>query len=54
MRERLERLLGAGAAAIWVSTFHSACVRSCAARPRRAGLGRDFVIYDDDRPAAAW
>ncbi len=47
MRERVERLLGLGRSGLWVSTFHSTCVRIL--RRDIGFLGRDqnFVIYDD-------
>lgn len=47
MRERVENLLGAGRSGLWVSTFHSTCVRIL--RRDIGALGRDqnFVIYDD-------
>ncbi len=47
MRERVERLLGLGHSGLWVSTFHSTCVRIL--RRDIGALGRDqnFVIYDD-------
>ncbi len=47
MRERLRKLLGPSAMDLWVSTFHSACVRIL--RNHIQAIGRDpqFVIYDD-------
>jgi DNA helicase II / ATP-dependent DNA helicase PcrA len=47
MRERVRRLLGPDGDDLWVSTFHSACVRIL--RSHAAEMGRDpnFVIYDD-------
>ena len=47
MRERVEALVGGGAARrMWVSTFHSACVRLLRAEYRAAGLRSTFSIYD--------
>ncbi|MFT4232908.1 MAG: 3'-5' exonuclease [Leucobacter sp.] len=46
MRERLERLLGAGIEGMWVSTFHSACVRILRRESERFGYVSGFTIYD--------
>jgi len=46
MRERLERLLGS-VEGLWVSTFHSACVRILRREMERAGFTPQFTIYDD-------
>lgn len=46
MRERVEKLVGPMAEAIWVSTFHSACVRILRMDGHLLGLERSFVIYD--------
>ncbi|RGE24294.1 ATP-dependent helicase [Leucobacter sp. wl10] len=46
MRERLERLLGAGIEGMWVSTFHSACVRILRREAERFGYVSGFTIYD--------
>jgi DNA helicase-2/ATP-dependent DNA helicase PcrA len=48
MRERVSRLVGARAKAMWVSTFHSACVRICRAEAKRLGFTSAFSIYDAD------
>ncbi|MBE0476480.1 MAG: UvrD-helicase domain-containing protein [Coriobacteriia bacterium] len=48
MRQRLERLVGAGVRAMWVMTFHAACVRMLRADAERVGYTRSFSIYDDD------
>jgi DNA helicase-2/ATP-dependent DNA helicase PcrA len=48
MRERIGRLVGPRARAIWASTFHSACVRILRREAPEAGYGRDFSIYDGD------
>jgi DNA helicase-2/ATP-dependent DNA helicase PcrA len=46
MRERVERLVGPVARKMWVSTFHSACVRILRAHADRLGFPRSFSIYD--------
>jgi DNA helicase-2/ATP-dependent DNA helicase PcrA len=48
MRERVEKLLGPEADGLWLSTFHSACVRILRRDIGHLGLSRGFVIYDDD------
>jgi DNA helicase-2/ATP-dependent DNA helicase PcrA len=48
MRERVEKLLGPDAAGVWVSTFHSACVRILRRDVGHLGLSRGFAIYDED------
>jgi DNA helicase-2/ATP-dependent DNA helicase PcrA len=47
MRERLERMLGATARAIWILTFHAACGRMLRAEAGRLGYRSTFTIYDD-------
>lgn len=47
MRERLAALVGPGARGMWVSTFHSMCVRILRADAERIGFDRNFTIYDD-------
>ncbi|WP_300080547.1 UvrD-helicase domain-containing protein [Propioniciclava sp.] len=47
MRHRVEELVGNRARLIWVSTFHSACVRILRADIDRFGLAKNFSIYDD-------
>jgi DNA helicase-2/ATP-dependent DNA helicase PcrA len=47
MRERVAELVGNRARLMWVSTFHSACVRILRAEIGRFGLSRSFSIYDD-------
>jgi len=47
MRERVEKLLGPAAAGIWVSTFHSTCVRILRREAGQLGLSRGFAIYDE-------
>ncbi|MBP3223109.1 MAG: DNA helicase PcrA [Actinomycetaceae bacterium] len=46
MRERLENMLGKGARSMWISTFHSACVRILREQHEKAGLRSSFTIYD--------
>ncbi len=48
MRDRIARLVGPRARAIWASTFHSACVRILRREAGEAGYARDFSIYDGD------
>lgn len=47
MRERVEGMLGEGTI-VFVSTFHSMCVRFLRKNIDRLGYGRDFTIYDTD------
>jgi len=47
MRGRVEKLLGPEAAGVFVSTFHSACVRILRREAGHLGLGRGFAIYDE-------
>lgn len=47
MRERLQSLIGGGARGMWVSTFHSMCVRILRTDCERVGFARGFTIYDD-------
>ncbi|MCU1502307.1 MAG: pcrA, partial [Ilumatobacteraceae bacterium] len=46
MRHRVAALVGPVAKAIWVSTFHSACVRILRAQADHLGYPRNFSIYD--------
>ncbi len=48
MRERLRGLLGWAASSMWIGTFHATCARLLRMHHERAGLPRDFVIFDDD------
>ncbi|MCI9219406.1 MAG: UvrD-helicase domain-containing protein [Lachnospiraceae bacterium] len=48
MRERVDKLVGFGADQIWVSTFHSACVRILRRHIDRLGYDNSFTIYDSD------
>jgi DNA helicase-2/ATP-dependent DNA helicase PcrA len=47
MRERVAELVGPRAKRMWVSTFHSACVRILRAHGDRLGYKGSFTIYDD-------
>ena len=46
MRERLERMLGPTARAIWILTFHAACGRILRREAQRLGYRSNFTIYD--------
>src|SRR6266540_135584 len=46
MRERLERMLGNRARAIWILTFHAACGRILRREAQRLGYRSNFTIYD--------
>jgi DNA helicase II / ATP-dependent DNA helicase PcrA len=48
MKERVAKLVGGRARLMWVSTFHSACVRLLRAEHDAAGLKSTFSIYDAD------
>lgn len=48
MRERLAGLVGVRARGMWVSTFHSMCVRMLRADAERLGFTKNFTIYDTD------
>ena len=48
MRERIDKLVGFGADQVWVSTFHSACVKILRRFADQIGYKNDFVIYDAD------
>ena len=48
MRERINALVGHGAESIWVSTFHSSCVRILRRHIDRIGYDTNFTIYDAD------
>jgi DNA helicase-2/ATP-dependent DNA helicase PcrA len=47
MRERVAALVGGRARIMWVSTFHSACVRILRKEGKRLGYSSSFSIYDD-------
>ena len=48
MRERVDKLVGFGSGQVWVSTFHSACVRILRRHIDRIGYDSSFTIYDTD------
>lgn len=48
MRERVDNLIGFGAESVWVSTFHSMCVRILRRYADRIGYTNSFTIYDAD------
>ena len=48
MRERVDKLVGFGAESIWVSTFHSMCVRILRRHIGEIGYDTGFAIYDSD------
>ena len=47
MRERVEKLLGPDARDVWLSTFHSTCVRILRREINHLGRSRGFVIFDE-------
>ena len=46
MKERVAELIGPQAKSMWVSTFHSACVRILRSEADRLGYTKSFSIYD--------
>lgn len=48
MRERVDRLVGFGSESIWISTFHSMCVRILRRYINLIGYETGFTIYDTD------
>ena len=48
MRERVDKIVGFGSESIWVSTFHSTCVRILRRHIDRLGYDNHFTIYDPD------
>ena len=46
MRQRVEALVGESAQGMWISTFHSACVRILRREAEHFGYHRNFTIYD--------
>ncbi|GHG53580.1 DNA helicase [Sinomonas cellulolyticus] len=46
MRERIEALVGERAQRMWISTFHSSCVRILRREAKNVGLNSNFSIYD--------
>ncbi|MCM1498843.1 MAG: DNA helicase PcrA [Clostridium sp.] len=53
MRERVDRIVPFGADSIWVSTFHSLCVRILRRYIDRLGFQNNFTIYDSDDQKSA-
>lgn len=48
MRERVDNIVGFGADQVWVSTFHSTCMRILRRHIDRLGYDNNFTIYDTD------
>lgn len=48
MRERVDKLIGFGSESVWVTTFHSTCVRILRRYIDRLGFSNNFTIYDTD------
>lgn len=48
MRERVIGLVGREGRAVWISTFHSACVRILRQHVEKLGISRHFSIFDDN------
>ena len=48
MRERVDQIVGFGSESIWVSTFHSTCVRILRRHIDQLGYDTSFTIYDGD------
>ena len=48
MRERVDKLVSFGAGQVWVSTFHSACLRILRRHISRLGYSSNFTVYDTD------
>ena len=48
MRERVDDIVGFGAEQVWVSTFHSTCVKILRRYIDRLGFDNGFTIYDSD------
>ncbi|MCB0335273.1 MAG: UvrD-helicase domain-containing protein, partial [Bdellovibrionales bacterium] len=48
MKERLQHMLGAQSERLWISTFHSACLRILRRHAHLLGYTASFVIYDDN------
>ncbi|WP_312178571.1 DNA helicase PcrA [Arthrobacter sp.] len=46
MRERIESLVGGVAKTMWISTFHSSCVRILRREAKTVGMNSNFSIYD--------
>lgn len=48
MRERVDKIVGMDGGSVWVSTFHSTCVRILRRHADRIGYDHNFTIYDTD------
>ena len=48
MRERVDKIVGFGSESVWVSTFHSTCVRILRRYIDRLGYNTRFAIYDTE------
>ena len=48
MRERVDKIVSFGSEDVWVSTFHSTCVRILRRFIDKLGYDRSFTIYDTD------
>ena len=48
MRERVDKIVGFGSESIWVSTFHSTCVRILRRHVELLGYDNNFTIYSPD------
>lgn len=48
MRERVDAIVDFGAESVWVSTFHSSCVRILRRYIDRIGYENNFTIYDTE------
>src|SRR5713226_3043748 len=49
MRQRVDQLVGAAVArSIWIGTFHHICSRILRRSGDRVGVGRNFLIFDED------
>jgi len=48
MKERVEKLVGMGSDSIWVTTFHSTCLRILHRYGDRLGYENNFTVYDGD------
>lgn len=48
MRERVDNIVGFGASSVWVSTFHSTCMKILRRYIDKIGYDNNFTIYDTD------
>lgn len=48
VRERVDDLIGFGSESVWISTFHSLCVRILRRHIERIGFATNFTIYDTE------